>query len=87
MPHVHMVVSLIKRWLILIYQGDIQYKYIGFQLDEYVFKFNRRKSISHGKFFMRFFKQAVATPSATRINIICKDSNEQGGDYAVNRLI
>jgi transposase-like protein len=84
LPHVHMVVSLLKRWLLGTYQCGVQKKYLGFYLDEYVFRFNRRKSSSRGKLFMRFFEQAVATPPVTRKNIIIKDLNEQGDECSVN---
>ncbi|MDR1677062.1 MAG: transposase [Deltaproteobacteria bacterium] len=61
-PHVHMVVSLIKPWLLRTYQGGVQNKHLGLYIDEYVFWLNRRKSSSRGKLFMRLFEQAVETP-------------------------
>jgi transposase-like protein len=56
LPYVHIVVFLIKRRLLWTYQGGVQTKYLGFYLDEYVFRFNRRKSSSRGKLFMRLFE-------------------------------
>lgn len=66
LPHVHLVFSLLKRWLLGTYQGGVQKRYLDFYLDEYVFRFNRRKSGSRGKLFRRLIEQAVVTPPITR---------------------
>ncbi|WP_111609222.1 IS1595 family transposase, partial [Marinomonas arctica] len=46
MPGVHRVASLLKRWLLGTYQGAVQSKQLDYYLDEYTFRFNRRKSRS-----------------------------------------
>jgi hypothetical protein len=53
------VFSLIKRVIREIYQGPLESRYLQRYLDEYVFLFNRRKSKSIDKKFMRIVQQAV----------------------------
>ena len=59
MPRVHRVASLLKRWLMGTHQGAIGQAYLGYYLDEFTFRFNRRKSASRGKLFYRLAQQAV----------------------------
>lgn len=65
MPGVHRVASLLKRWLLGAYQGAIQEKQLEYYLDEYTFRFNRRKSKSRGLLFYRLLEQAVVTDPLT----------------------
>lgn len=65
MPGVHRVASLLKRWLLGAYQGAIQEKQLEHYLDEYTFRFNRRKSKSRGLLFYRLLEQAVITTPRT----------------------
>jgi len=59
LPHVHRVVSLLKRWLLGTLQGAVGHKHLDYYLDEFTFRFNRRKSASRGKLFFRLAQQAV----------------------------
>lgn len=59
LPHVHRVAALIKRWLLGTHQGRPSTSHLSFYLDEYTFRFNRRKSKSRGLLFMRIIEQAV----------------------------
>jgi transposase-like protein len=59
LPRVHRVVSLLKRWLLGTHQGAISQEHLNDYLDEYTFRFNRRKSASRGKLFYRLIQQAV----------------------------
>ena len=59
LPHCHQVVSLLKRWLLGTHQGAVSPKHLGYYLDEFTFRFNRRKSASRGKLFFRLVQQAV----------------------------
>jgi len=61
LPHVHMVDSLLKRWINGTHQGNISPKYLGFYLDEYAFRFNRKLSTHRGKLFYRLVQQSVTT--------------------------
>jgi len=60
LPKVHLVASLLKRWLLGTYQGAVEPAHLDYYLDEYTFRFNRRTSRSRGKLFYRLVQQAVA---------------------------
>ena len=59
LPRVHLVVSLLKRWMLGTLQGSASHKHLDDYLNEFVFRFNRRKSASRGKLFYRLAQQAV----------------------------
>ena len=59
MPRVHRVISLVKRWLLGTHQGAVSPEHLDYYLDEFTFRFNRRKSRSRGKLFFRLLRQAV----------------------------
>ena len=65
MPRVHRVASLLKRWILGTHQGAVAHQQLPYYLDEFTFRFNRRKSKSRGKLFFRLMQQAVSTPPAT----------------------
>ncbi|MGD0632632.1 MAG: IS1595 family transposase [Terracidiphilus sp.] len=60
MPRTHRVISLLKRWLMGTHQGAVSHKHLNYYLDEFTFRFNRRRSKSRGKLFFRLAQQAVA---------------------------
>ncbi len=60
MPRVHLVIALLKRWLLGTHQGAVSQKHLDYYLDEFTFRFNRRRSKSRGKLFFRLAQQAVA---------------------------
>lgn len=62
LPHVHLVDSLVKRWINGTHQGSISPKYLTYYLDEFAFRFNRKLSTHRGKLFYRLMQQAVSTP-------------------------
>ena len=66
---VHLVASLIKRLIRGTYQGRFEPKYLQNYLDEYAFRFNRRKSKSIGKKFMRMVQQVVKSAKLTNSQI------------------
>ena len=59
MPGVHLVASLLKRWLLGTHQGRVSHEHLGYYLDEFTFRFNRRKSRHRGKLFYRLAQQSV----------------------------
>ena len=61
----HLVVSLLKRWLLGTYQGAVRECQLAYYLDEYTFRFNRRTSASRGKLFYRLIQQAVMADPVT----------------------
>ena len=70
LPHVHMVDSLVKRWINGTHQGKISQKHLEYYLDEFAFRFNRKLSTHRGKLFYRLMQQAVITAPATYNDII-----------------
>ena len=64
MPRVHRVISLLKRWLLGTHQGAVSLEHLDYYRDEFTFRFNRRKSRSRGKLFLRLTQQAVAVEPA-----------------------
>ena len=65
MPRVHRIASLLKRWLLGTHQGAVAHQHLPYCLDEFTFRFHRRKSKSRGKLFFRLLQQAVSKPPAT----------------------
>lgn len=55
----HLVASLLKRWLLGIYQGAVRPTHLAYYLDEFTFRFNRRASRQRGKLFYRLVQQAL----------------------------
>jgi len=70
LPHVHQVVSLLKRWLLGTHQGAIGHTHLDYYLDEFTFRFNHRTSKSRGKLFYRLLQQAVQVDPVTYWQII-----------------
>lgn len=66
----HLTISLLKRWLLGTYQGAVQAQQLDYYLDEFTFRFNRRKSASRGKLFYRLVQQAVAVAPLPASEII-----------------
>lgn len=70
LPHVHMIVSLLKRWLLGTHQGAVQEIHLQAYLDEYVFRFNRRKSADRGLLFYRLVECAMRVPPITQDELL-----------------
>ena len=64
-PHVHLVASLLKRWLGATHQGRVTGKHLQRYLDEYAFRSNRRRSEHVGKLFHRLVEQLVLLQAKT----------------------
>lgn len=64
MPRVHKVASLLKRWIMGTLQGGIQRQHLDYYLDEFAFRFNRRRSKARGMLFYRLVQQAVTIEPA-----------------------
>jgi hypothetical protein len=56
---------LLKGWLAGIHQGAVSHEHLPYYLDEFTFRFNRRRSKGRGKLFYRLLQQAANTPQAT----------------------
>lgn len=59
LPAVHRVASLAKRWLLGTHQGSVEEAHLASYLDEFVFRFNRRRSRSRGLVFYRVLELAA----------------------------
>jgi len=70
LPHVHLVNSLVKRWINGTHQGKISAKHLEYYLDEFAFRFNRKMSTYRGKLFFRLMQHAVTTMPTTFDEII-----------------
>jgi len=79
MPRVHRVISLLKRWLMGTHQGAVSHKHLDYYLDEFTFRFNRRRSKSRGKLFFRLVQQAVSVDPITRYRIVHPQSGKTEG--------
>jgi len=60
LPGVHKVSSLAKRWLLGTHQGSVDDAHLASYLNEFVFRFNRRRSRSRGLVFYRVLELAAA---------------------------
>lgn len=70
LPHVHQVISLLKRWLLGTHHGAVSRAHLDYYLDEFTFRFNRRTARHRGKLFYRLVQQAVSvdpTPYAALV--------------------
>ena len=59
LPAVHRVASLVKRWLLGTHQGSVEPAHLPAYLNEFVFRFNRRRSASRGTVFYRVMDLAT----------------------------
>jgi transposase-like protein len=70
MPGVHRVASLLKRWLLGTHQGRVSAEHLDAYLNEFTFRFNRRRSRRRGLLFHRLLEQAVAADPITYHSLI-----------------
>jgi transposase-like protein len=60
LPRANRVASLLQRWLLGTHQGAVAHSHLDYYLDEFVFRFNRRRSRSRGLLFYRLLEQSLA---------------------------
>ena len=70
MPGVHRVAAQLKRWLTGTHQGAVEDDHLQGYLDEFAFRFNRRKSEFRGLLFRRLLEQAVQIGPITYRSIV-----------------
>jgi transposase-like protein len=61
----HLGVSLLKRWLAGTHQGAVSHEHLSYYLDEYTFRFNRRRSSHRGLLFYRLLQNAMQIKPTT----------------------
>jgi transposase-like protein len=70
LPHVHLVISLLKRWLLGTHQGAVSDKYMQAYLEEFTFRFNRRNAAKRGLLFYRLLEGAVSIAPYTYKDLV-----------------
>jgi transposase-like protein/predicted RNA-binding Zn-ribbon protein involved in translation (DUF1610 family) len=65
LPHVHLAISLLDRWMLGTLQGGTGSKHLQAYMDEFVFRFNRKRSTHRGLLFYRMLEGAVCTEATT----------------------
>lgn len=61
------------------HQGAVQPAKLDYYLDEFVFRFNRRKSLSRGMLFYRLLEQAVVTTPVTYQHVVAQSKSQESG--------
>lgn len=61
LPHVHLAISLLDRWILGTYQGRIDEYHLQAYLEEFTFRFNRKMSKHRGLLFYRLAQGAMST--------------------------
>jgi transposase-like protein len=72
LPGVHRVAALAKRWLLGTHQGGVKPAHLPAYLDEFTFRFNRRRSRARGLLFYRLLEQAVEAPPRTYRSLVAE---------------
>ena len=87
LPRVHLVASLLKRWLLGTHQGAVSFDHLDYYLDEFTFRFNRRTSRSRGKLFERLLEQAVAVGPAPYKAVVGGGEPWWNSDHKIRGLL
>ena len=79
----HLGVSLLKRWLGGTHQGAVSHEHLAYYLDEYTFRFNRRRADHRGLLFFRLLQNAIQIEPTTYRQMVKhvrgpKPSNHKG---------
>ena len=81
LPHAHLVISLLKRWLLGTHHGAVRAKQLQFYLEEYTFRFNRRKSTHVGKLFLRMAQGTVTAKPLPYATIVARPDRPEYVPY------
>jgi transposase-like protein len=87
LPRVHLVASLLKRWLLGTHQGAVSCAYLEYYLDEFTFRFNRRRSRSRGQLFQRLMEQAVAVDPVPYKKLVEAGEIWWNSDHQIQRFL
>jgi hypothetical protein len=83
LPGPHRVASLLKRWNAGTHHYRVEREHLQYYLDEFTFRFNRRRSKARGMLFYRLLQQSVNTdphPLAELIGGIAANQRTEGLD-------
>lgn len=87
LPVVHLVISLLKRWILQTHQAGVREHQLQGYLDEFVFRFNRRNSSSRGLVFWRLVCSLMETTPVTHALITSrKDELEAQDEETASRV-
>ena len=75
----HKVASLAKRWLLGTHQGAVDDAHLASYLNEFVFRFNRRRSRSRSLVFYRVLELAAGHDPARYRDLIASPPNRRAG--------
>jgi transposase-like protein len=70
LPASNQAIGLVKRWLMSTHQGAVEEDHLQHYLNEFCFRFNRRRSRSRGLLFYRLLERAIAAPVTTRASML-----------------
>lgn len=79
LDHVHLVISLLKRWLGGTHQGAVASAHLQAYLNEFSFRFNRRLSQYRGMLFYRLLQQAVTLRPPPTKSLYASKPQDIGG--------
>lgn len=74
LPGTHRLASLLKRWLLGTHQGAVEADHLQAYLDEFGFRFNRRRSEFRGLVFRRLLEHAVQVGPVTYRSLVANPS-------------
>lgn len=77
LPMAHLNISLFKRWVLGTHQGAIGHDHIGYYLDEFTFRYNRRRSKARGLLFQRLVENAMQVDPVPEELLV-------GGNYEIH---
>lgn len=70
LPAIHRVFGLLQRWLLGTHHGAVKRKHLQSYLEEFAFRFNRRRSASPGKLFRRLLEHGVARRAVIYVDLV-----------------
>lgn len=80
LPTVNRAIGLLKRWLLGTHQGAVKDHQLDAYLDEFVFRYNRRRSGSRGLLFWRVVCALVSTTTLSRSEILGRKEQLEAAD-------
>ena len=80
LPGVHRVAPLVKRWLLSTHQGAVEVAHLPAYLDEFTFRFNRRRSKARGMLFYRLMQHAIGTVPVTFRTLVANPRPRKGAE-------
>ena len=79
----HLCISLLKRWLGGTHQGAVSQEHLSYYLDEYTFRFNRRRSNHRGLLFYRLLQNAMQIEPTTYRQMVKNVRGKKPGNHKI----